>query len=68
MTITANGNVTGTNTAGIFGQNSAIGTDLTVTIAADTSAKGGLNDIFVRSARQRAWIADLDFRFRRLSC
>jgi uncharacterized protein with beta-barrel porin domain len=48
VTITANGNVTGTANSGISAQNRT-GTDLTVTTAAGTTVSGGTNGIFARN-------------------
>jgi uncharacterized protein with beta-barrel porin domain len=46
-TVTANGDVTGTSFAGINANNSAAGTDLTVTTGAGTTVSSGIFGIFV---------------------
>ena len=42
LTVTADGDVTGTNFAGIFARNSANGTSLNVTTGAGTTVTGGM--------------------------
>ena len=49
LTIKAYGNVTGTNGRGIYAQNSAAGTDLSVTTAAGTTVSGGSYGINARN-------------------
>jgi uncharacterized protein with beta-barrel porin domain len=48
VTITANGNVTGTSNTGIYARNN-IGTDLTVITAAGTTVRGGTDGIYARN-------------------
>jgi len=49
LTITANGNVTGSSRSGIYAANGGFGTDLTVTTAAGTTVSGGTTGIFARN-------------------
>src|SRR5262249_16227544 len=49
LTIRANGDVTGTNNAGIYARNLTGTTDLTVTTGTGTNVTGGLNGIFARN-------------------
>jgi hypothetical protein len=49
LTVTANGDVTGTNVLGIYAQNSAAGTDLDVTTGAGSSVTGGNFGILARN-------------------
>ena len=49
LSVTADGDVEGTNYAGIFARNSNYGTDLSVTTGADTNVTGGNSGIFAQN-------------------